>query len=358
MARHWRSWGAMALCSAVASHGCGGEAIGEALEGGAGAIGRGGAGGMGGGRGGMTARGGRDGQGGTAMAGASGIGGSAMAGQGPGMGGSAGAGGASMGGSAGAAGMDGSCSSPMLLGPDTAQFFGHVERASDSEFDVCPGVGPEAVMVWTPPSAGRYLIDTFGSFFDTVLYVSPELSCAPPAPAPQRQCNDDFSGVQSLLRVESRMGEDMLIVVDSYNSSGGDFVLHVRGELPCPHQDAGARAGILVTVPEFASMAQLLPSADPSECRGGELGTSILWEAPADGDYRFSTDGSGFPTVMSLRTSCGGAFLGCDDDADGDGDTEVVTSLIAGEQVVIEVSPLELQLQEAFGQLVLNAEQL
>lgn len=358
-------WGVTALLAGAAASGaCGGQAIGE--EGGGAGAETGGPGGMAGlgGRGGRGGGGGRGGQGGTAMAGASGRGGSAAGGQGAGgsvsTGGNAGVAGASMGGASGIGG-EGTCAAPFMLGPETNLYSGHVERSSVNGFDVCLGNGPEEVLRWTPPKSGRYVIDTFGSRFDTVLYVSANLGCPPTAPDAEQDCNDDFNEdfdtLQSLLDVQAVAGQDMLIVVDSYISAGGDFTLNIRGEAECPIMNLGEQLGDSVySTFELAGDARLLPPTDG--CRGGELGVSFAWQAPSSGIYRFNTSGSAFPVVLALRQSCEGELLGCYSEGDVNNGSETTASLEQGDQIVIEVTPVELEPQVSFGHLVLNIHRL
>jgi hypothetical protein len=353
------------LFGAAAGGACGGQAMGE-YDGAMTGVGPAGMAGLGGGgRGGSAGRGGRGGQGGTAMAGAPGRGGSATGGQGAGgsisTGGNAGVAGGSMGGASAAAG-EGSCSSPVVLDIGAGAYLNRVERFTENVFDVCPGSGPEHVIRWTPPKSGRYLIDTFGSLFDTVLYASSDLSCSPSALNAQLECNDDFIPgeiIQSLLRVQAVGGRDMLIVVDSYNSTGGDFALNIRGEVECPIMDLGEQLGFGVySTFEFAIDARVLPTEQTTVCRGGELGISFAWRAPATGVYLFATGGSGFPAVIALRQGCGGDYVDCDTEVDVNNASEVTTSLVQGEEIVIEVTAVELQPLTSFGQFVLSIQPL
>jgi hypothetical protein len=67
-------------------------------------------------------------------------------------------------------------------------------------------------------------------------------------------------------------------------------------------------------------------------CGGDESPESgFSWTAPRTGVYRFSSEGSRYPTVLYLRAeTCDGAELGC-------GDTSVTTELAAGQRVVAVV---------------------
>lgn len=75
--------------------------------------------------------------------------------------------------------------------------------------------------------------------------------------------------------------------------------------------------------------------------RGAEI--ELTWTAPAAGDYVFDTEdtaraGGLFDTVLSVRASCTGAELGCNDDG-GTGylSTLTLTGLTAGQTVVIVI---------------------
>jgi hypothetical protein len=254
---------------------------------------------------------------------------------------------------------DGSCSFPRLLGPDTLEFRGRVERSRANGFDLCAGEGPEEILRWTPPGPGRYVIDTFGSSFDTVLYASTILQCDPPAPVPESECNDDFYSVRSLLVVEPSLGQDMLIVVDSYNSTGGEYILRIRDEAACPLVDLGREVGpALFRAPESTALPQLAPSEDPL-CSRGEVGLTLSWEAPAAGVYRFDTEGSTAPSVIALRDGCLGPVIGCDDDdMRAAGSASVTTQMTQGQQIVIELGALVQSSPSAIRALILNVSSL
>jgi hypothetical protein len=151
----------------------------------------------------------------------------------------------------------------------------------------------------------------------------------------------------------------MLIVVDSYTRSGGDFTLNIRGEAECPVLDLDEQLGAaLYSTFEFANDARLLPFADALECRGGELGITVAWHAPLTGVYRFSTSGSTFPAVLALRNGCGGPVIGCDSEGDINNGSELTLSIDQGQEVLIEVTAVELAPLPSFGQFALNIEPL
>ncbi len=80
---------------------------------------------------------------------------------------------------------------------------------------------PEAIFWWTAPFDGYFTFDTFGSVYDTLLYLwwaTPE--CAPlEIPG---ACNDDANDVlQSSVTVWLYEGDGVIIVVDGWYSAGG-----------------------------------------------------------------------------------------------------------------------------------------
>ncbi len=86
------------------------------------------------------------------------------------------------------------------------------------------GRGPDAVLVLDLAEPALVHLDTFGSEFDTVLYVRVE-DCAS---GPQVACNDDTDGVQSEVIFPAEPGR-YFIFLDGYGRfSMGDFVLHIE----------------------------------------------------------------------------------------------------------------------------------
>jgi hypothetical protein len=97
----------------------------------------------------------------------------------------------------------------------------------------CGGDGgaPDRALLWTAPASGNFQIDTYGSSFDTVLYVLP--SCD----APPIVCNDDGpSGLlQSEVSLFVELNQQVIIVVDGFDSySAGDFVVNISQQASLP----------------------------------------------------------------------------------------------------------------------------
>lgn len=104
-------------------------------------------------------------------------------------------------------------------------FTGSTVGAANSRTGTC-GItaGPDIAMRWTPTVSRSYTIDTFGSNFDTVLYVE-DSTCQT-----SLICNDDSGGtLQSSVTVSLAAGQAVIIVVDGFGSgSSGSYVLNIN----------------------------------------------------------------------------------------------------------------------------------
>jgi len=88
----------------------------------------------------------------------------------------------------------------------------------------CGGIAaPEIAYGFTAPSAGTYTFDTFGSSFDTVLYVRDGTACE----GPELACNDDEGGLQSQVQVDLGADQIVTIVIDGYSTNFGDYTLGI-----------------------------------------------------------------------------------------------------------------------------------
>ncbi|MEM9189886.1 MAG: hypothetical protein AAGF12_11960 [Myxococcota bacterium] len=97
--------------------------------------------------------------------------------------------------------------------------------ASNAQRGTCGGdAAPDRSFLFTAPRDGTWYFDTFGSSYDTVLYV---MSGCGGAELPGA-CNDDQNGsVQSEVAVELTAGAQVLVVIDGFGSDRGDFILNV-----------------------------------------------------------------------------------------------------------------------------------
>jgi hypothetical protein len=217
----------------------------------------------------------------------------------------------------------------------------------------CGGGGasaPDYAYQWTAPSAGTYTIDTFGSSFDTVLYVR-NATCG----GPELACNDDASGVlQSQVTVTLAAGQTIIIVVDGYRTNSGTFSLRITGNtrpsatptatptptppMPsCPQVNLGSTLPVSIS----GSTAGRANALDGASCGAGGTAPDYAyqWTAPSAGTYVIDTLGSSFDTVLYVRdASCSGAELACNDDVSGmNHQSRLSVALAAGQTIVIVV---------------------
>lgn len=191
----------------------------------------------------------------------------------------------------------------------------------------------DRAMTFTAPQDGIYSFDTEGSDFDTVLYLL-DGTCG----GPELACNDDEPGVfggHSALTVPLAAGQAITAVVEGYLGDVGDVALTVdRLTGSCPDQVLGPQP-LPFIVPGSTAAAD---EASAGSCGGlGSPDHSFLWTAPADGVYRFDTEGSAFDTVVYLLDGgCMGPELACNDDAGGPA-AAAAAALVAGQTIVIAV---------------------
>ncbi|MGK4007579.1 MXAN_6577-like cysteine-rich protein [Sorangium sp. So ce1036] len=194
------------------------------------------------------------------------------------------------------------------------------------------GDGPEVTYSFTAPERALYTFDTFGSSFDTVLYLH-DGTCD----GPSLGCDDDTSDAQSQVRVLLDEGQTVVVVVDGYgSSSSGPFSLGVsQTQVPsCPLIDLGSTVPQAVTGTTEGAVDML----DPSCGEGGGGEATYGFTAPAAGTYVFDTFGSSFDTVLHARDGgCAGPQLGCNDDAGGGQQSQLVMELEAHQTILLAV---------------------
>lgn len=183
------------------------------------------------------------------------------------------------------------------------------------------GRAKDVTFQWTAPEAGRFEFTTSGSDFDTLLYVR-DGACA----GPELGCNDDTGGVTSTVSLQLAAAQTVFVTVDGYDEDGR-YVLSV-GRGACRFTDLGSRLG--GTVLQADSLGA--PNHRAGSC-GGALGREIVarWTAPADGDYRFSTEGTAddVDTVLYLLdAACDGAEMACRDARNGSDGRHVADTLL------------------------------
>ncbi|WP_437590703.1 MXAN_6577-like cysteine-rich protein [Sorangium sp. So ce1000] len=192
---------------------------------------------------------------------------------------------------------------------------------------------PDAGYSFTAPRAGRYIFDTAGSTYDTVLELR-NRSCSGPVIA----CNDNATDVEtSRLIANLTAGQTVVAIVDGIDGGSGPFTLNVTEYKPppCPEFTLGATFPQTVTG-TTAVMDRV--SAVPSPCAtGGGPEVGYAFTAPIAALYTFDTFGSSFDTVLHVHEgTCTGASLACNDDTSGL-QSQVRVMLDEGETVIVVV---------------------
>ncbi len=97
-----------------------------------------------------------------------------------------------------------------------------------NSFAPCGGnSAPDKIYSYTPATGAYYSWDTFGSNFDTQLYVRTGGSCPGNTAV---ACNDDFGGSQSKVTLWMHPGQTYYVIVDGFSNYSGNFVLHISGD--------------------------------------------------------------------------------------------------------------------------------
>lgn len=192
----------------------------------------------------------------------------------------------------------------------------------------CGGDGSEHRIGFTAPQEGIFRFSTLGSDFDTVLYALGGADCS----APELACDDDGGpDTTSVITVSLDEGEAIVLVADAYADDGqGNLLLDAEVfSSSCDPTSLGS------TVPATASATTDGLGIASGSCGGEEAPEAVFeWTAPAAGDYRFSTEGSAFDTVLHIHDGgCMDAELGCDDDG-GTSTQSVLTLSLAANQTV------------------------
>ncbi len=122
------------------------------------------------------------------------------------------------------------------------------------------------------------------------------------------------------------------------------------GTVACPGDDLGGALGDSIATGSTAGAADAVA---PSCGSGGGPDATFLWTAPSAGTFTFVTNGSGFDTVLSIRSGdgCTGAELACNDDGGEGSRSRASATLASGDAVVLVVEGFS----GATGDFVLSA---
>jgi hypothetical protein len=215
-------------------------------------------------------------------------------------------------------------------GPGSTTF--DTEPAGNEFSASCGGESsPDRMLVWTAPVTDYYVIDTFGSGFDTVLAVfdecgGQELACS----------NNAGDSAQSEVVQKLRQGQPALVLVDGAAGDSGQGALNIQ-RVTCPDADLEGQA--------FPVELSTLGFGDEfaSTCGGsGQEDRAWHWVAPADGLYYFRATSDTFIPVVTLLDGprCTDRVLACNPAASGAYGAEVVRFLRAGQPVSVIVDGL------------------
>ncbi|WP_437976335.1 MXAN_6577-like cysteine-rich protein [Sorangium sp. So ce295] len=213
---------------------------------------------------------------------------------------------------------------------------GNTEHSGDAIRPTCGAAdSPDASYMFTAPAAGKYVFDTFGSGFNTILELH-DGACD----GDVLTCSDDAGeGSQSRATVELRAGQTVVAVIDGFEGARGPYTLNVDAWAPpaCPMMDLGSAYPQTITGRTSGRDGVLQP---PPDCAtGNSPEVSYSFTAPIAGRYTFDTNGSTFDTVLHVHDgSCTGALLGCSNDAESlSSQSQVSTPLAQGQTAYVVV---------------------
>jgi hypothetical protein len=192
----------------------------------------------------------------------------------------------------------------------------------------------DSVVSWTAPRDGTWHFDTVGSPSDTVVAVFDD-GCFQAL-----DCSQDAFGDWSESRLDLFAGDTVNLAIETSDTAG--WVLNVW-EGACVDLNLGGELSAEAsTIGEDTTLA--VPSSCFSSPSAPGVGNDIVfrWVAPSRGVWSFSTEGSGFDTVLSLRRGgCEADVEVCGDDTN-DGTalrtySTVHAWLDVGQQVVLAI---------------------
>ena len=153
-------------------------------------------------------------------------------------------------------------------------------------WDTLSNAGPDITYKWTAPADGRYTISLCGSSYDTGLLLYNFTCPTEPSYPEDFICgNDDFCGIQSALYcMEFLGGQEILIIVDGYVNSAGNYQLNISEYQP---------SADLATFIDSTMQSEHIPGLSACAIRNGE----VIWS----GNYGYANiDQNIVPTDSTL----------------------------------------------------------
>ncbi len=224
--------------------------------------------------------------------------------------------------------MPGVCPDSFLAGSsDTA--FGSTVGGGDEFSSLCGGdVAPDRSYLYVPDLSGTYLINTFGSSYDTMLHVF-----AGECGGPLVDCNDDANEtLASEVLVELQAGQVYTIVVDGFGGEQGDYQLNL--EFVDGPQDL---CGDVDVLPSEVPVEAIWSIEEPQTnlflaCSFLPFERRLLWVAPADGSYLATLAAGETPLALAAALDgCPGGESLC---TVGDSPQQLQFDAVAGQQIV------------------------
>ena len=162
--------------------------------------------------------------------------------------------------------------------------------------DCVDGFGHGVWYQFTAPVAGRLIVDTFGSDFDTglALYTG---SCDS---LTEVACNDDFGGVTSQVTLPTTAGMTYFILAGGYGSDAGELVLHLNHLTPPAFDVQPTNISVVVS-----SNAIFNPTLS------GTLPMTFQWyfnNAPMADDGRIVGSTNSTLTIANVQMNDGGNY--------------------------------------------------
>jgi len=222
------------------------------------------------------------------------------------------------------------CANAIPVGMGT--FLGDTSEATNDGEAVCGSslTTPDVWFRFVPPEHGIYLIDTLGSSFDTVVSVH---SGCPGTMSNQVACNDDYSGLQSMVMFNAYTYYEYLIRVSGSNGATGAYRLTVSrgGSIGGTVTRAVSGLPVSTTVELFDADSYRL-GYDYTDSQGDYSFGSV-----ATGTYYVATDGSpdAVDQIYDGRSCPGGVPYGCEA-TDGDPVTVSIGVTTSGIDFVLE----------------------
>ena len=181
---------------------------------------------------------------------------------------------------------------------DGVSTFGACTETGEPDHASVPG-GSSVWYSWTAPAAGRFVVDTVGSGFDTTLAV---YTGSAVGSLTSVATNDDASGRQSRVAYTATAGTTYRIAVDGWYGDSGALTLNARFIANDPFSGAQELTGTAASATGDTTYATR-ETGEPNHA--GVPGSASLWytwTAPTTGSVTIDTFGSSFDTTLAAYT--------------------------------------------------------